>query len=200
MPKSDRPVIKPVLHHWGMRTIKFDEMVAWYETVLGLETVFGSPSPVPVAFVTNDEEHHRGGFFNIPGLVDSPERARSIGLNHIGWNYDSLDDLLDTWSRLQEEGIKSIVDTDHGPTFSIYYKDPEDNTVELTCLSFDTLAQAVEACQDPVMIANPMGAPFVPEKLIQARKDGLSLSEIHEKTMAHEYAPEGPPPGPELIM
>lgn len=200
MSHSDSHIIRPKLHHWGMRTAKFEEMVDWYSKVIGFETALSATSPVKVAFVTNDEQHHRGGFFGTPGIVDDPERGRMPGVNHLAWEYDNLDDLLATWQRLEDEGIESIVTTDHGPTFSFYYKDPENNTVELTCLAYDDLASARERLQAPENVRNPMGQAVIPQKLIAAREQGLSLAEIHERALGGEYAPEGTPPSPALIM
>ena len=193
-------LIKPKLHHWGMRTTKFDEMLDWYGTVLGLETVLAASSPVQVAFVTNDEQHHRGGFFSPPGIEENPQRGTMPGVNHLAWEYESLDDLLATWQRLVHLDIEPVLSTDHGPSFSLYYKDPENNTVELTCLAYDDVANARERLRAPENLRNPMGQPVIPEQLIAARRDGLSLSEIHERALAGEYAPAGPPPSPALIM
>jgi catechol 2,3-dioxygenase len=193
-------MIRPRLHHWGMRTAKFHEMVDWYSTVVGFETVLSSDSPAQVAFVTNDEQHHRGGFFSPPGIADDPDRGRMPGVNHLAWEYDTLDDLLATWRRLETAGIKSILTTDHGPSFSFYYKDPENNTVELTCLAYDDLAKVKERLRSPENIRNPMGRPVIPDQLIAAREQGLSLAEIHELALAGAYAPDGPPPSPGLIL
>jgi catechol 2,3-dioxygenase len=193
-------VIKPKLHHWGMRTAKFDEMVDWYSTVVGFETVLAATSPAQVAFVTNDEQHHRGGFFSPPGIEDNPQRATMPGVNHLAWEYESLDDLLATWQRLEALGIAAVLTTDHGPSFSFYYKDPEGNTVELTCLAYDDLAKVRARLKSPENLRNPMGRAVIPEQLIAARELGLSLAEIHDRALAGEYAPDAPPPSPALIL
>jgi catechol 2,3-dioxygenase len=200
VPDPTTHIIRPKLHHWGMRTAKFQEMVDWYSTVVGFETVLSSDSPAQVAFVTNDEQHHRGGFFSPPGVTDNPGRGTMPGVNHLAWEYDTLDDLLATWSRLDEQGIRAVLTTDHGPSFSFYYKDPENNTVELTCLAYDDLAKVKERLRSPENIRNPMGQPVTPEQLIAAREQGSSLAEIHERALAGDYVPEGPAPRPALIL
>ena len=199
MSEANGHVIKPRLHHWGMRTTKLDEMVEWYGKVVGLEVVLSSAQPVPVAFVTNDEQHHRGGFFRFPGVVDHPQRGSMPGVNHLAWEYDTLGDLLDSWQRLKDMGIEPVLSTDHGPSFALYYKDPENNTVELLCAAYDDLAKVREHMQRPDMVQNPMGRPVDPAKLIAAREQGLSLAEIHERALAGEYVPAGPPPSPAAI-
>src|SRR5439155_11534000 len=135
---ADNGIIKPRLHHWGMRTMKIDEMVDWYSKVAGFEIVLSAiqtdgsgETPPQAAYVTNDAEHHRGGFFKLPMFKDHPERNLMPGVNHLAFEYDSIDDLLASWERLKGEGIEPVLCTDHGPTFAFYYKDPENNTVEL---------------------------------------------------------------------
>jgi catechol-2,3-dioxygenase len=193
------PVIKPKLHHWGMRTVAFDAMVEWYAKVVGFEPVLGAESPMRSQFVTNDEQHHRGGFFNMPGLKDDPARFQMPGINHLAWDYDSLDDLLASWARLKDEGIEPLITVDHGPTFAFYYKDPEGNTVELLCDAYDDAAKSMEHMHRPEMVQNPMGTAVDPAQLIEARKSGLSLAEVHEKALAGAYKPDGPPPDPRVL-
>ena len=54
--------IKPALHHFGIATTRHEEMIAWYRDVLGMEIVGRTTDPLPtMAFVTNDNHHHRGG-------------------------------------------------------------------------------------------------------------------------------------------
>jgi catechol-2,3-dioxygenase len=192
-------VIKPRLHHWGMRTIQFDEMTQWYARVVGFEAVLATDAPMKSQFVTNDEQHHRGGFFNFPGLKDEPSRFQMPGINHLAWEYDSLDDLLASWKRLKDEGIEPVITTDHGPTFAFYYKDPEGNTVELLCDAYADAAKSMEHMLRPDMIQNPMGAPVDPVQLLDARESGLSPDEVHERALAGEYTPDGPPPDPRIL-
>jgi catechol 2,3-dioxygenase-like lactoylglutathione lyase family enzyme len=196
---ASNEIIKPKLHHWGMRTIKFDEMVAWYGTVVGFEPVLSSESPMKSQFVTNDEQHHRGGFFNFPHLNDDPGRFQAPGINHLAWDYESLDDLLATWQRLKDEGIEPLITTDHGPTFAFYYKDPENNTVELLCDAYGDAGKSMEHMLRPDMIQNPMGTPVDPALLIEARANGMSVEEVHERAQAGEFAPDGPPPDPRVL-
>lgn len=190
-------VIKPKLHHWGMRTLKLDEMLEWYKTVVGFEVVLearqtdvSAENPPQSAYVTNDGEHHRGGFFKLPMFKDHPERKFMPGVNHLAFEYDTIDDLLATWQRLKGEGIEPALCTDHGPTFAFYYKDPENNTVELVTDAHEDEKTPAEVMSNPRMLQNPMGSQVDPAKLLEARNAGLSLAELHERAMANEYLPE----------
>jgi catechol 2,3-dioxygenase-like lactoylglutathione lyase family enzyme len=199
MADGNGSIIRPRLHHWGMRTLKLDEMVDWYSKVCGYEIVLearqtdvSAESPPQSAYVSNDEEHHRGGFFTLPMFKDHPERNFMPGVNHLAFDYDSVDDLLSSWERLKAEGIEPALCTDHGPTFAFYYKDPENNTVELCCDAWEDESKPREIMSSPRMLQNPMGSQVDPAKLLEARRGGLSLAELHERAMADEYAPSQP--------
>ncbi len=199
MAQANGSIIKPRLHHWGMRTIKLDEMVDWYMTVCGYEIVLearqtdvSEQSPPQSAYVSNDDEHHRGGFFKLPMFEDHPKRNFMPGVNHLAFEYDSIDDLLASWERLMGEGIEPALCTDHGPTFAFYYKDPENNTVELCTDAWEDKSKPREIMSSPRMLQNPMGSQVDPAKLLEARRGGASLTELHERAMADEFLPAEP--------
>jgi catechol-2,3-dioxygenase len=194
--QSTPTIIKPRLHHFGMRTLKLDEMLDWYSKVCGYEIVLearqtdvSEETPPQAAYVSNDDEHHRGGFFNLPMFKDHPERGFMPGVNHLAFEYDTIDDLLSSWERLQGEGIVPALCTDHGPTFAFYYKDPEGNTVELCADAWEEEGKPREIMSDPRILQNPMGSQVDPAKLLAARREGMSLSELHRRAMADEYLP-----------
>ena len=192
--------IKPHFHHWGMKTLKVDEMADWYSKICGYEIVLdvaqqmdvSTETPPRAMLVANDLAHHRGGFFSNPLLKDDPGRRLMPGLSHFAFGYDSVDDLLSSWERLKGEGIEPILCTDHGPSFALYYKDPDNNTVELCCDAWEEPGRALEAVHDPAFVANPFGRQFDPAKMLAARRSGLALRELHERAMADEYAPDQP--------
>ena len=57
------------LAHVVRRTSRFEEMIAWYETVLDARVVHRDGV---LAFLTYDDEHHRIAIAGIPGLPDQP--------------------------------------------------------------------------------------------------------------------------------
>jgi catechol-2,3-dioxygenase len=52
-------------------------------------------------------------------------------LNHFSFEYPTLEDLLETHARLADEGISPAECLNHGPTVSMYFPDPDRNTIEL---------------------------------------------------------------------
>jgi catechol 2,3-dioxygenase-like lactoylglutathione lyase family enzyme len=183
------------MHHFGIATTRREEMVQWYRDVLGMEVVANPGQPVPfMTFVTNDNHHHRGGFFQTPNLVDDPDRLEQSRVQHMAWEYEDIDQMLESWERIKNLGIEPVACWCHYVSFSFYYKDPDRNTVELTCQGFDTIEKGVEYARTPEWEANPNGTSIDPAKLLQARKDGVGLDELRERSKAGDYKPQPEPP------
>ena len=119
----------PTFHHALLKTARMQEMIDWYAAVVGIETVFQAPG---IAFLSNDGANHRISMVGNPQFLTNPNFRKSVGMHHLAFEYESVDDLLDCWHRLHEEyGYKPHVAVHHGMTLSFYYADPENNSVEL---------------------------------------------------------------------
>jgi catechol-2,3-dioxygenase len=182
----DRGPVRPQkLAHVVRRTGRFEELVRWYCTVLGAEVVH---SDGQLAFLTYDDEHHRIAIAGIPGLEEQPTMA--AGTDHIAFTYADLGDLLHTYRRLQAGGIEPFWCINHGPTISLYYKDPDGNRVEL---QVDTMpsAEAIDAwMRSGEFAANPIGVVFDPEDFVARYEAG----EPFETLTARPPLPEGSGP------
>src|SRR5208283_4851588 len=103
-------IVHPKLQHFGLTTANLDAMLDWYRKVLGMtlnRRVQAGPQKGPsfsAAFASNDEVHHRIAFFEIPGLTVDPDKARHPRLQHVAFEYETLDDLLGTYARLKGLG------------------------------------------------------------------------------------------------
>jgi catechol-2,3-dioxygenase len=180
-------MIKPTLHHYGYMTDDIEAMEAWYAKVVGFEVVAISDSPVASKYVTNDVIHHRSSYVSPPG-VKRPERPY-VGVGHVAFDYETVDDLLDSWKRLEEEeGIEPLVMTCHATHWSFYYKDPDNNTVELMADCWEKLEDSL-ACIKVAYTDNPMGVRVDPELMIEARKQGATLDVMRERSMAGDFEP-----------
>jgi len=160
------------LAHIALTTDDLEKMRDWYLTVLEAEVVHENDF---ICFVTYDDEHHRVVFAKVPEVV-KPDGAASR-LLHFAFTYDTLDELLDTYTRLRDQGIKPATNIHHGPTLSMYYKDPQDNSVEL---QIDTMSMkaAREFVESEVFAKNPIGLSFDPEDLVNRRRGGASVEEL----------------------
>jgi catechol 2,3-dioxygenase-like lactoylglutathione lyase family enzyme len=203
---SARPVICPKLHHTGALTTRVEEMADWYAKVLGMTVVLRSANSggigVSSIYVTNDDAHHRHGFQNPPGgLIADPDEVRKYSrIGHYAWEYDSLDDLLISWDRISvEHGIDPVGCVDHGVSFAFYYKDPDNNTVELLADAYGDHEESLRRMGDERMVSNPMGRWVDPARLLEEQRKGATLSELHERSMAGEFEPAVTPDARKLL-
>ena len=91
------------------------------------------------------------------------------------------------------KGVEPILTTDHGPTTSFYYKDPDGNIVELFVDNFGNSEKSREYIQSSADFQkNPLGIFVDSEKLAAARQAGMSFAELHRRAYAGEFPPSHP--------
>jgi catechol-2,3-dioxygenase len=186
-------IICPTLHHTGHVTARKQEMMRWYYNVLGQQdTVQAEPPAAPwdITWTTNDWAHHRMSLGAMPG-IDLEHHPSAPGVGHLAWEYESIDDLLESWERIKGLGIEPQFCVNHLITFAFYYRDPDYNLVELLCDAWDDHAKSYEVwTSDPRAAANPPGIPVDPAKLLAARRDGMSLDDLRDRSYAGEFKPD----------
>lgn len=172
--------------HIVYRTRRFEEMIRWYEKVFEAKVQHKNPA---LAFLTYDDEHHRFAFGNLAVLDPAGKSSAAkadAGVDHVAYTYSSLGDLIDTYTRLQREGIRPYWPIRHGPTLSLYYKDPDGNRIEFQVDCFATAEDANAYMQGGDFASNPIGVNFDPDELVEQFKRGVP----EEQLLAR---PEGPP-------
>ncbi len=195
---SNVGIVPTKLAHYVIRARDFAGMLAWYRKVFLLKTSFEAPV---IAFLTYDEEHHRIAFLNTAHLPPMQEQ-RGTGIDHVAFTYASLSDLLLTWERLKGEGIEPFWCINHGPTTSMYYRDPEGNEIELQVDNYATIEEATAYFSSPAFAANPIGIDFNPAILLQKLRGGTPVAELLRQGAApvapgteHVFTTLPPPPG-----
>jgi Glyoxalase/Bleomycin resistance protein/Dioxygenase superfamily len=148
-------------------------VIAWYATVLQARVAFRNDF---IAFLTYDDEHHRVAVINTPGSA-APDPA-AAGVHHIAYTYGDLGQLLSTYRRLKANGIEPARCINHGPTISMYYRDPDGLRVELQIDVFATMDEAHAYVTGPDFAENPIGVIFDPEQLIGDYEAGRSFDEL----------------------
>ena len=149
--------------HVVYQTRRFEEMVAWYRSVLGCEAVYQNAF---LSFLTYDDEHHRVAIVALPDLEGDAVDHRGPGVNHVAYTYAGLDDLLGTYERLRDAGILPYWCVNHGPTVSMYFRDPDGNQMEFQVDAFATVEEATRWMEGPEFAENPIGVAYDPEELL----------------------------------
>jgi len=183
--RDRRPVRPTKLAHVVRRTSRFEELVAWYQTVFEARIVHSNGM---LAFLTYDDEHHRFAIVGIPGPEAQPPRA--AGTDHVAFSYADLGDLLHTYERLRQAGIEPYWCINHGPTTSLYYRDPDGSQVELQVDNFASIEDADRWMRTEEFAANPIGVIFEPADLLARYRAGEPL----ESLVRRPPLPEGVSP------
>ncbi|MEU7004666.1 VOC family protein [Nonomuraea sp. NPDC046570] len=167
--------IPPIrLAHVVFRTNQLTRMTEWYSTVLAARTVFANEN---LAFLTYDEEHHRIALIGSEEYAPRPGEV-TVGFYHAAFTFDDLGALLSTYRRLHLEGIDPFRTIHHGPTVSMYYRDPDGNDIEFQVDVFPDADQATDWMAGEVFTRNPVGTLFDPEELVARYLDGTPLHEL----------------------
>ncbi len=166
--------IAPVkMAHVVLRTNRYDEMIAWWKTVLELEVMHANPF---VTFLTFDEEHHRIAIAQLPDLKDKLPNA--VGVDHFAFSYASVGDLLATHERLAAQGIRPSTSIHHGVTLSFYYLDPDRNEVELQVDAFGAQAELNAFLAGGAFARNPIGVLVDGDALVARWRAGATDAEL----------------------
>jgi catechol-2,3-dioxygenase len=118
------------LAHMGMFVRDLERMVSFYKDVLGfIESDRGHARGFDVVFLTRDPDAHHQ-------LVLSSGRPESSGRTHavqqISFKVDALDDLRAMHAIVAgREDVSDIQTVDHGNAWSVYFRDPEENRIEV---------------------------------------------------------------------
>ncbi len=73
--------------------------------------------------------HHDLGLFGL-GPAAAPKRPGTVGLYHLAWQVDTIDDLADARDTLVQLGAYTG-ESSHGATKSVYGADPDGNEFEV---------------------------------------------------------------------
>ncbi len=121
--------LRPKLAHTGIFVTDMDRMVKFYTEVLGLTLTDrgrGHSFDMEIAFMSaNPEQHHQ-----LALATGRPKEAGFSTVMQTSFMVDSLDDLRTIRDRALTHGATGLRAIDHGNAWSVYFKDPEGNTVE----------------------------------------------------------------------
>jgi len=125
------------LNHAVLYVRDVDRSVAFYSEVLGFQRVAMTPDGFAgAAFLqapgsTND---HDLGLFQIgPDAGPSLAGRSTVGLYHLAWEVDTLDDLEQVGAALSGRGAL-VGASDHGTTKALYAQDPDGLELEVSWL------------------------------------------------------------------
>lgn len=118
------------LNHAVLFVSDLERAVQFYGEVLGLRVAARVPE-ANAAFLRagGSDNHHDLGLFGIGSRAHRPPRG-TIGLYHLAWQVDTIDELVDARQVLLDAGAYTG-ESSHGATKSIYGADPDGNEFEV---------------------------------------------------------------------
>jgi catechol-2,3-dioxygenase len=123
--------ISPVrLNHAVLFVADLKRAEEFYTGVFGMVVAAREPR-ADAAFLRlpRSGNHHDLGLFGVG--VDAPARqSRSVGLYHLAWQVDTIDELAQAREALRDAGAYTG-ESSHGATKSIYGADPDGNEFEV---------------------------------------------------------------------
>jgi catechol-2,3-dioxygenase len=123
--------ISPVrLNHAVLFVADLERSVTFYTEVFGMDVVAREPR-ANAAFLRlpRGDNHHDLGLFGV-GAGDGPKRRGAVGLYHLAWQLDTIDELVEARDAVLAAGAYTG-ESSHGATKSIYGADPDGHEFEL---------------------------------------------------------------------
>lgn len=121
------------LNHAVLYVRDVERSVAFYSEVLGFRTVMGMPGAAFLQAEGSANDHDLGLFQIGAAAGDSPAGRTAVGLYHLAWEVDTLDELERIAGRLTAAGAL-VGASDHGTTKALYAKDPDGLEFEVSWL------------------------------------------------------------------
>jgi catechol-2,3-dioxygenase len=118
------------LNHAVLFVADLERAETFYTSGFGMEVVAREPR-ANAAFLRlpRSGNHHDLGLFGV-GPAAAPKRRGGIGLYHLAWQLDTIDELAAARQALIEAGAYTG-ESSHGATKSIYAADPDGNEFEI---------------------------------------------------------------------
>jgi catechol-2,3-dioxygenase len=102
----------------------------FYTSVFGMEVAAREPrANASFLRLPRSGNHHDLGLFGV-GASTPPKRRGGIGLYHLAWQLDTIDELEEARHALVESGAYTG-ESSHGATKSVYGADPDGNEFEI---------------------------------------------------------------------
>lgn len=178
-----------------LKTARFEEMKFWYQGVLGVAPFYehnpagGSKAAqagtqeratdIRLCFIRLHIDHPYAqmvAIFEIPGTRDVP--GSDPGLHHMQFRNGTMEDLFTRYDRLKALGILPHRTANHGPGTSFYYRDPDQNVVEISANNFATSDEYKAYFTSDAYKRNPSGIEIDADAYVARFRSGTPIAEL----------------------
>ncbi|HTG46768.1 MAG TPA: VOC family protein [Actinomycetota bacterium] len=161
------------LNHAVLFVRDVERSVAFYQEVLGFERVMGMPGAAFLQAPASSNDHDLGLFEIGSGAGPTTAGRSSVGLYHLAWEVDTLDELERIALKLREAGALTGA-SDHSTTKALYAKDPDGLEFEVSwLLPADLIDDAVLAGRSSIQ---PLDIAKEKERYGGSTRGGVGVS------------------------
>lgn len=150
MPEPHDTPVRLAFSHVGFQVRDLARMEDFYTRVLGFTvTDRGEARGRRLVFTSWDpRDHHQ------VVLVEGRQGPAEFNhINQLSFRVERLEDVQAVWRRVKDEpGVHDLYGTNHGNAWSLYFRDPEGNRIEIFC---DTDWYITQPCVEPLDLALP---------------------------------------------
>ena len=114
------------LGHVGIHCKDLEKQKSFYRDVIGLQVTNEDPAMGMVFLSARPEEEDHELL-----LVGGREVDDVLLLQQMSWRCNSLEDVIGYYERLNTFGVKYDMIVSHGNAVGMYFRDPEDNRLEI---------------------------------------------------------------------
>jgi catechol 2,3-dioxygenase-like lactoylglutathione lyase family enzyme len=113
------------LGHVGIAVQDMDKMLDFFTRILGMTVTDGGGPGGRGVFLSGhpETEHHE--------VLLSQAQGRHTNAQQISFTVDSLDELRELYHSIRDYGIDNFRITNHGIAIGCYFRDPENNHIEV---------------------------------------------------------------------
>ena len=117
--------------HVLLRVLDLERSKKFYSEVLGFQVLEEDPAHGGT-FMALPGQSHAIDLFQVKDVEAAGRQTPGIrGLGHIAFRVDSEDALKDAYAALREHGVEITRTIDHVSQKSVYFDDPDGNTLEI---------------------------------------------------------------------
>jgi len=118
--------------HIVLKVRNLEESKKFYTETLGMQVMKQVPEIKAVFLSFNGRDHHEIALFEIGSKADTP-KASQTGMLHFAMRLRTEEDLVAAYRELKEKGVPVSFTVNHGVSKSVYFRDPDNNELEVYC-------------------------------------------------------------------